>query len=137
MEVLIPLATILVLQTRSAMCNMPPSAHETPPQSSVVERSRRKVVGPHLFIPGTQQEAETQLVNHNGTKLTTDEVFVDSLFDSGALNLLVVLGLRLDLSCIVGRNSVQYCTALGPLDRYALAHVIVYGPVCERENIAN
>ncbi len=106
--------------------NVPPAAQQAAPNKSVPARSLREAVGPHVRIPGTQHEADTQLQHENVDKQTNDDVFVDSLFDSGALNLLVVLGLRLDLSCIVVRNSVQHCTALGTLDRYALAHVIVF-----------
>ncbi len=99
---------------------MPPSANAATTQSSLLERSR------HLVIPETQQEGDNQLENHNGTKIKTSDVVTDTFFDRGALNLLVVLGLRLDLSCIVARNSVQHCNPLGPLDRYALAHVVLF-----------
>jgi hypothetical protein len=84
------------------------------------------VLGRHITIPGTQQEGDTKPVHPNGDKQTKDDGFVDSLFDSGALNLLVVRGLRLDLSSIVLRNSLNHCTPLGTLDRYALAHVLVF-----------
>ena len=106
--------------------NMPPSANAATTQMSSVEHSRLKGGGHHLVIPETQPEGDNQLDNHNGTKMKTADVFIESLFDRGALNLLVVLGLRLDLSCIVARNSVQHCNPLGPLDRYALAHVVLF-----------
>ena len=110
------------------------------PKSNIVPRSVRKIAGPHLAIPGTQLEATTLVEHENVDKDTTNELFVHCLFDTGALNLLVVLGLRLNLSCIVARNSLNHCTALGPLDRYALAHVIVFlgtGSSTKYKNLRN
>ena len=110
------------------------------PKSNIVSRSVRKIAGPHLTIPGTQLEATTLVEHENVDKDTTNELFVHCLFDTGALNLLVVLGLRLNLSCIVARNSLNHCTALGPLDRYALAHVIVFlgtGSSTKYKNLRN
>ncbi len=106
--------------------NVPPMANAGPPKSVVVERPRAKFVGPHFTIPGTQLEGDSEPVKPIRDKRTEHTVFVNSLFDSGALNLLVVLGLRFDLSSIVVRNSVNHCSPLGPLDRYGLANVIEF-----------
>ena len=40
--------------------NVPPMANAAPPKSVVVERPRAKFVGPHLTIPGTQQEGDSE-----------------------------------------------------------------------------
>ena len=78
----------------------------------------------HNELHGIQQP----VIQTPGWRLLANEGLgaskITNLFDTGALNLAVVLGVRLDLSCILKRNGIHHSQGIRHLTRYHIALIV-------------